>query len=87
MILCDVVITIIRRLEHGSYGVKSSPEHWRIRHLHSHTIHSHRIFWVHLKYSRLFGTALHEVAWIYSPRHELEVDVAAAPILAHICGG
>ena len=40
-----------------------------------------------LKYSRLCSTALHEMARIYSPRHKLEVDVAAAPILAHICRG
>jgi len=40
MVFRDVEIAVMGRLEHGNYSVKSSPEHWGIRHLHSHAVHS-----------------------------------------------
>ena len=56
MVFRNVEITIMGRLEHRNHSVKDSPEHWGIGHLHSHTVHSYRIFWVDLKHSRLFST-------------------------------
>ena len=85
MVFRNVEITIMGRLEHRNHSVKDSPEHWGIGHLHSHTVHSLRIRWVDLKYSVLFATSFHEMVGIYGPRHELEVDVAAAPNLSCIC--
>ena len=40
MVFRDVEIAVMGRLEHGNYSVKSSPEHWGIRHVHSHAVHS-----------------------------------------------
>ena len=85
MVFGNVEVAIMSGLEHGNETVKSSAEHWGIRHLHAHTVHSQRIFWVDLKYSRLSSIAFEEMVGISGPGHELKVDVATAPILAHIC--
>ena len=61
MVFRDVEIAIMSRLKHGNQGMEGSPEHWCIRHVHPHTVHSQRIFWIHLKYSRLSNTAVHQM--------------------------
>ena len=40
MVFGNVEVAIMSGLEHGNETVKSSAEHWGIRHLHPHNVHS-----------------------------------------------
>ena len=86
MVFGNVEVAIMSGLEHGNETVKSSAEHWGASGICIRTPYiASAFFWVDLKYSRPLSTTFHEMAGIYSSRHELEIDVAATPILAHIC--
>ena len=83
----DVEIAIVRRLVHGNDGVKTSPHHGFIGHPHSHAIHGKSFLRIDLKHRRLRRAAFKELVRVQGSWHELKIDVASSPGLAHVIRG